>query len=103
MLLGHRRVAVVPEESAACPTGYFRQSEIEYLGVTALGHEDIGGLDVAMHDAFGMRGVQCVGDLDGQASSVSRSNGRPQMRCFRVMPSRNSMAMNGWPSCSPMS
>ena len=42
------------------------QSEVEDLGVTARGDENVGRLDVAMHNASGMRGVQRVGDLDGK-------------------------------------
>ena len=42
------------------------QAEIENLGVAALGYEDVGGFDVAVHDAFGVRGIECVGDLDGE-------------------------------------
>ena len=33
--------------------------------------------------------------------TVSSSRGRPAMRCFNVAPSRNSIAMNACPSCSP--
>jgi len=35
------------------------------LGMSALGDQDVGGLDVAMDDAFGVSRVQCVGNLDG--------------------------------------
>ena len=45
---------------------HFRQSEIQDLGVTAFGHEDVGGLDVTVDDPFSVRGVECVGDLDPQ-------------------------------------
>ena len=44
----------------------FRQPEVQNLGVSALGDKDVGGLDVAVDDAFGMGCIQCVGDLDGQ-------------------------------------
>jgi hypothetical protein len=33
--------------------------------VSPLGHEDIGGLDVAVDDAFGMSGVESISNLDG--------------------------------------
>ena len=37
------------------------------------------------------------------SSSNSISNGRPDILCFSVAPSRNSMTMKGWPSCWPIS
>ena len=48
----------------------FGQAEIENLGVTALGHKNICGLDVAMDDAFGMRSFERVGDFDGKGEQV---------------------------------
>ena len=46
-----------------------RETEIENLGVSAIGDEDVRGLDVAVHNALGMRGVECVGDLDCESES----------------------------------
>jgi hypothetical protein len=40
---------------------HFRQSEIQNLGVPTIGDENIGGLDVAMNDAFCVRRIQSVG------------------------------------------
>ena len=45
---------------------HFRQAKIENLGVAALGDEYIRGLDVAVDDAFGVGGIERVGDFDGQ-------------------------------------
>ena len=40
-----------------------REAEVEHLHLAAPGEEDVRRLDVAMQDAFGVRGVQRVGDL----------------------------------------
>ena len=41
------------------------QSEIQNLGMASLGHENVGGLDVAMNNPLGMCGIEGVGDFDG--------------------------------------
>ena len=43
-----------------------RQPKVENLGVAALGDEDVRRLDVAVDDAFGMRGIEGIGDLDSE-------------------------------------
>ena len=43
-----------------------RQAEVQNLGVAALCHEDVGGLDVAVDDAFAVRGIESVGNLNSQ-------------------------------------
>ena len=35
--------------------------------MSALGDENVGGLDVAMNDVFAVRGIERVGDFDGEA------------------------------------
>ena len=54
---------------------HFRQPEIQNLGVSTLGHKNVGGLDVAVNDAFDVGGVQSVGNLDGQAEQNFRLDG----------------------------
>jgi hypothetical protein len=41
-----------------------RQTEIHELGLAARGQEDVRGLDVAVHDAFLMGSIKCVGNLN---------------------------------------
>src|SRR6202162_4031069 len=56
-----------PSHSGHGQRGYnFRQSKIENLGVSALGDEDVGGLDVAVNNSLGMRGIEGIGNLDGE-------------------------------------
>src|ERR1700739_1673316 len=52
---------------AAIGVGKLGESEIQNLGVPALGDENIGRLDVTMNDAFAVSGVQSVGHFNGQA------------------------------------
>jgi hypothetical protein len=52
-----------------------RQSEVEHLRDPSLGEENIGGLDVAMRDAFGMRGLERLGDLDPESHQLVDDNG----------------------------
>ncbi len=44
----------------------FGQAEIQHLGLVAVGHKNVGGLDIAMNNAFRVRRFQRVRDLDGQ-------------------------------------
>jgi hypothetical protein len=44
------------------------QPEVQNLGVPALGHEDIAGLDVPVDDPRSMGGIKGVGDLQCQAT-----------------------------------
>ena len=47
----------------------FRQTEIENFGVSSVGHEYVGRLDVSMDDALGVGGIERVRNLDAQSSS----------------------------------
>ena len=51
------------------------QSEVEDLGLPALGDEDVRRLDVAVDDPLGVGGVQGVGKLDSQLEQLLRLEG----------------------------
>ena len=68
MLFVHCAVSRVRRCDLAGRTGsghHFRQSEVQNLGVSALGHKDVGGLDVAVDDASSVSGIERVGYVDG--------------------------------------
>src|SRR5207249_4071358 len=50
--------------------GTLGQTEIENLGLVATGHENVGGLDVAVDDSLGMSGVESVGDLRAEIEQL---------------------------------
>ena len=90
------------DDTAALPR-HLGQSEVENLGVAPLGHEDVCRLDVTMDDTFRWAASSASAISIASDNRVSNSSGRSPIKCFRVWPSRNSMAMNAWPSSSPMS
>ncbi len=47
-------------------SSHLRQAEVENLGVSTLGDENVCGLDVAVENALGVRRIQPVGHFDGQ-------------------------------------
>ncbi len=80
------------------------QTEIENLGVAAISDENIRGLDVAMNDAFGVRGVEGIGDFDGKDRAIGRSRSSGLLeRCFSVWPFEKLHGDERRPFCSPIS
>ena len=49
-----------------------RQSEVQNLGMSALGNEDVRRFDVAVDDAFGMRGIKGIRNLDAERENQFR-------------------------------
>jgi hypothetical protein len=56
----------------SCAQGGILPPKIENLGVSAFGDEDVRGLDVEVNDAFDMRRVKRVRDIDGRAKQLFR-------------------------------
>ena len=48
----------------------FGKAEIEHFGLPAARHKNIGGLDIAMNDAFCMGGIERVGNLDSEVEHL---------------------------------
>ena len=65
--------------------------------------EDIGGLDVAVDDAFGVRGIEAIGDFDAMSQGLGNFDGLSLDAVLESLPFRSSMAMKGRPSNSPIS
>jgi hypothetical protein len=61
--------------------------KIEDLRVPALGDEDIRRLNVTVNNAFRVRGVECVGNLDGQRQEcliLQRTAGDHVLQCHPI-------------------
>jgi hypothetical protein len=48
----------------------FCQAEVQVLRLAARRNKDIGGLDVAASDALRVRGIQPIGNLDGELEQL---------------------------------
>ena len=81
----------------------FRQPKVQNLRLATLGHENVRWLDVPMDYALRVGSVQRVGNLDRQVQQFVRLQRLAGKALLQGLPSSNSMAMKGWPSCSPIS
>jgi hypothetical protein len=70
------------------------EAEIENLGVSALGHKNVSGLDVAVDDVFRMRCIERVGNLNTEGQKLIG---------FERMATDEMFERQTRPSCSPMS
>ena len=52
------------------PTCHFDETKVENLGVTSLGHKDVGRLDVAVDDALAMCCIERVSDFDSDGEKL---------------------------------
>src|ERR1035438_6624494 len=78
-----------PTRRTACECD-FCQPEVQNLGVAALRHEYVCGLDVPVDDAFCVSCVECVGNLDGKRLNQLRlhrsaSNAMLQRQAVEVL------------------
>ena len=71
--------------------------------MAALCDENVRGLDVAMDNPRGMRGIQSIGDFNAERQEYFDFEGAAGDALLRVAPSRHSMMMKDRPSSSPIS
>ena len=103
MLLGPSASASFGRVSHAAPPAFhFRQTEIQNLRVPAPGHEDVRRLDVAMDDPFACA-ASSASAISIASPAILRLQRLARDPVLQRLPSRYSMAMKAWPSCSPMS
>jgi len=79
------------------------QPEIENLGVSALGHEQVCRLDVAVNNSLRMRCIEGIGDFYSQLQQRFQLYRLCTNAMFQGYTSRNSIAMKAFPSWSPIS
>ena len=70
-----------PDSSGAST---LRQAEVEQLR-SALVHQDVGGLQIAMHDPLAMRRGQCLRDLHRQPHRIGHGHGPLQDLALDVL------------------
>ena len=56
-----------------------------------------------MNDSLAVGGAESICNFNPPFKHLVERSGLPAMRCLSVAPSMNSMAINAWPSCSPIS
>src|SRR5438552_15811015 len=67
---------------------HFSETEIENFGVSAIGHEKICRLNIAMDDAFGMGGFESVGNLDTDVEVAIKFEWAAKEKLFECLPFR---------------
>src|SRR3984885_4928211 len=62
------------------------QTEVQQLGLPALGHENVCWLDVAVNNAFGVRGIERVGNFNGKIQQGFGVDRPPGDAVFQRLP-----------------
>ena len=62
------------------------QAEVEHLRMTSLGDKDVGGLDIAVHDSGGMRGIERIRNFDPQPQNLVDFHRPPANPVFQGHP-----------------
>ena len=84
----------------ACDLG---QPEIEDLGMSAIGDKNVCRLDVAVHDAFAVRGIQGIGHFNAQAQEHLEFHRLALDQVFQGLAAEALHHDEQRPSCCPIS
>ena len=62
------------------------QAEVQHFRMASLGNKDVGGLDIAVHDSGGMRGIERIRDFSSQPQNLVNLHRTPANPMFQGHP-----------------
>ena len=73
------------QNTASRRSGYFGQTKIHQLGLTAVRYKNVGWLDITVNDSFGVSGIESIDDLNAEIQNqreFERAAGNAVAQCL---------------------